>query len=49
MAERPKPVSQMTAAKFEAAIPDEEARDTYLLAHKWPTIRVGFWDGDRRI
>jgi transposase-like protein len=30
-------IIQMTVAQFEAAFPDEEACDNYLVAHRWPT------------
>jgi hypothetical protein len=36
MARRPKPVHQMTIAQFEAAFPDEEACQRYLVARRWP-------------
>jgi transposase-like protein len=31
-----KQIHQMTIAQFEAAFPNEEACDTYLVAHRWP-------------
>jgi transposase-like protein len=36
MAKRPRPVPQMSIAQFEAAFPDEEACDRYLVARRWP-------------
>jgi transposase-like protein len=36
MANRPKPVPQMTASQFEAMFPDEEACKAYLVARRWP-------------
>jgi hypothetical protein len=38
MAKRPKPVTQMTTAQFEALFPigDEEACQRYLVARRWP-------------
>src|ERR1700683_2219189 len=35
MAKRPRPVPQMSIAQFEAAFPDEEACDRYLIARRW--------------
>jgi transposase-like protein len=37
MAKTRKPVHQMTVAQWEAAFPDEDACDAYLVAHRWPT------------
>lgn len=36
MARRPKAVTQMTAAQFDALFPDEEACKSYLQARRWP-------------
>jgi hypothetical protein len=33
---QPKQIIQMTVAQFEAAFPDEEACDAYLVARRWP-------------
>lgn len=35
-AKQPKPIQQMTVRQWEAAFPDEDACDTYLVAHRWP-------------
>lgn len=32
-----RPIQQMTVAQWEAAFPDEDACDAYLVAHRWPT------------
>ena len=31
-----KPIQQMTIREWEAAFPNEEACDAYLVAHRWP-------------
>jgi len=36
MAKKPKPIQQMTVAQWEAAFPDEDACDAYLVAQRWP-------------
>ena len=36
MARRPKAVTQMTAAQFDATFPDEDACKTYLQKRRWP-------------
>jgi transposase-like protein len=36
-AKQPKQIPQMTVAQFEAAFPDEDACDAYLVAHRWPS------------
>jgi transposase-like protein len=36
MARRPKPVTQMTIAQFDAKFPNEQACKTYLQARRWP-------------
>ncbi|MGH6980386.1 MAG: transposase, partial [Stellaceae bacterium] len=36
MAEKQKRIQQMTFAEWEKAFPDEDACDTYLVAHRWP-------------
>src|ERR1700688_5222139 len=33
---QPKQIIQMTVAQFEAAFPNEEACDAYLVARRWP-------------
>jgi IS1 family transposase/transposase-like protein len=33
---QPKQIQQMSVAQFEAAFPDEQACDTYLVARRWP-------------
>jgi hypothetical protein len=33
---QPKQIIQMTVSQFEAAFPDEDACDTYLVARRWP-------------
>src|ERR1700694_739933 len=33
---QPKPVTQLTAAQFEAMFPDEDACCAYLVARRWP-------------
>jgi hypothetical protein len=35
-AKQSKQIMQMTVAQFEAAFPDEDACDAYLVAHRWP-------------
>ncbi len=35
-AKQPKQIHQMTIRQFEAAFPDEDACDAYLVAHRWP-------------
>ncbi len=35
-AKQPKPITQMTVAQWEKAVPDEDACDAYLVAHRWP-------------
>ncbi len=35
-AKQPKQIHQMTIGQFEAAFPDEDACDAYLVAHRWP-------------
>lgn len=36
MAKRPKPVTQMTVAQFDAMFPNEDACKAYLQARRWP-------------
>src|SRR5215471_9331571 len=36
MANRPKPVHQLTAAEFDRVFPDEDACAHYLVARRWP-------------
>jgi Transposase zinc-ribbon domain len=36
MTKRPKPVHQMSAARFETMFPDEEHCRAYLIARRWP-------------
>ena len=33
---QPKQIIQMTVAQFEAAFPNEDACDAYLVARRWP-------------
>lgn len=33
---QPKPIQQMTIVQWEAAFPDEDACDAYLVARRWP-------------
>ena len=33
---QPKQIPQMTVAQFEAAFPNEDACDAYLVARRWP-------------
>jgi hypothetical protein len=33
---QPKPIQQMTLPQFNAAFPDEDHCDAYLVAHRWP-------------
>jgi transposase-like protein len=35
-AKQPRQIHQMTVSQWEAAFPDEDACDTYLVAHRWP-------------
>ena len=35
-AKQPKQIHQMTIRQFEAAFPNEDACDAYLVAHRWP-------------
>ena len=35
-AKQPKQIHQMTISQFQAAFPDEDACDAYLVAHRWP-------------
>jgi transposase-like protein/IS1 family transposase len=35
-AKQPRQIHQMTIGQFEAAFPDEDACDAYLVAHRWP-------------
>lgn len=36
-AKQPRQIMQMTVPQFEAAFPNEDACDAYLVAHRWPT------------
>jgi transposase-like protein len=36
-AKQPRQIHQMTIRQWEAAFPNEEACDNYLIAHRWPT------------
>jgi transposase-like protein/IS1 family transposase len=45
---QPKQIHQMTIAQWEAAFPDEDACDAYLVAHRWPTgVRCPRCNSDR--
>jgi hypothetical protein len=35
-AKQPRQIHQMTIKQFEAAFPNEDACDEYLIAHRWP-------------
>jgi transposase-like protein len=35
-AKQPRQIHQMTVSQWEAAFPNEDACDTYLVAHRWP-------------
>src|SRR3954468_23562625 len=45
---QPRQIHQMTIKQFEASFPNEDACDTYLVAHRWPNgVRCPRCGGDR--